>query len=712
MRYGNNILSRNICLGLIAHVDSGKTTLSEGLLDAAGMIRKKGRVDHGDTFLDFYKEERKRGLTIFSKEAIIRPQNGLSDGDITSADNSKIKSLTLIDTPGHPEFQAETERALMVMDYCVMILSAPDLVRQEDRDLWDLIGAYEVPTFIFLNKTDRPCEEKDVILGELKCAFCQDGFVDFESIVSVGKGDKGDINFLKEGMIPASLLEDIASLDEHIMDEYLKNSHIETSDIKKLINERRLFPCLFGSALKNRGIDELLYLISNYTLPKVYPDHPSALCYKIAMDAKKKRITYAKLTGGVLHPKDVLFCADESGNLVGEKVDQIFFPNGQELKQTREIHPGEIAALSGLVVPSEGSGPGYEAKSNRYKRLKKATFKTRLKAPEGADMYNLFLKISELAVEFPEVEIAYDKEYDEINLCITGKLQAEVFKSLMKERYEADIDFMDTDELNALDQKRKIEEALLLEALKEENDTVSWENTDEGDSASDSAGKREESKKREDLLGAGLKKDEELEEIFNSTLSRNRRERGDKYTKDRALSSRRMRKPDDFARPYVKTPDPKDSYLLVDGYNIIFASRELSTLAKENLDSARSLLSDILANYQAYRGMTLILVFDAYKLPGRQVSVEKYHDIYIVYTKEAQTADAYIEETVHEISRDRYVTVVTNDSLEQTITFGAGAYRMTANELMADIRTSNEDMYEKYMSRTDKLENRIKLDEQ
>lgn len=701
------IKAKNISIGLIAHVDAGKTTLSESLLSSLGVLRKKGRVDHKDSFLDYYEEERRRGITIFAKQAVFKIKTKIPG----TAFANDTKAITLIDTPGHPELQGETERALMAMDYCIMLISAADGVTKEDRALWKLIKAYSVPVILFINKMDRPSASKEEILGFLQESF-GDGFVDFKDYCSSD-------NF--------KALEDIASLDEETLGEYLESGNISASSIKRLISQRKLFFCVFGSALKDQGIELLVRLVYDYTEPLDYPLKTAGLCYKISLDQKARRLSYIKLTGGVLHPKDTVEALDEDGSLKYIKPDQIFCPNGPDLTQEVGIIAGDEAVLCGVDILSPGVGLGGDTGlKNRYQRLISPSYKTRLKLIPDVDTYSIFLKFSTLCIEFCEVETWYDDRYNEINVLCMGRLQTEVLKALIKDRYSVDVDFLTEDEVKTIDQEREAIEAEDLAGAKEasgmamEPSVVTQtilkakdpQSYDEADYEQGSkTPKSPKIKDNEALLGEGLKKDAELLAIFNATLGRNTKKTDESTPTDRALSSRMMRKSTDPGKPFVQIPDPKDSYLLVDGYNIIFAWKELSSLARIDLDAARRLLSDVLANYQAFRGMTLILVFDAYKVPHGEGTTKKYHNIYIVYTKEAETADAYIEKTVHEIAKGRNVTVATNDSLEQTISFGSGAMRMTARELKADVRLANEDMYENYMSSIEKLENRMKIKE-
>lgn len=693
--------------------------------------KKKGRVDHKDSFLDYYEEERRRGITIFSKQALLKinrsPKEGFSKDDLA-------RSFTLIDTPGHPELWGETERALMAMDYCIILISALDSVTNEDQVLWDLVSSYRIPAFLFINKMDRPSAKKEELIYSLREAFGE-GIVDFEDLYA---GDR------------ALFLENIAILDEDIMEEYISNGNISPSGIKRLISERKLFPCLFGSALKDQNTGLLVQMMVDYTEPKVYPEVKAALCYKINKDQKGKRFSWIKVTGGWINPKDILKVVDSDRNVRDIKPDQIFSPNGPGLIQETTAKAGETAVLSGVELLIPGLGIGEEAGlKDKYKKIIKSSFKTRVKVSESTNTYDIFLRFSELCEEFCEVEVRYDDKYNEINVLCTGRLEAQVLKALMKSRFSVDIDFLDPEEISKLDNKRALEEELFLENIGLLND-INQENTEKKEKTENkkkgvraceddlkgekslgdekhpgdmnrgllidgkdkvpvektkSSGKKE----NEALLGEGLKKDAELLAIFNATLGRNTKKSEKTNAQDSTMESRKMRKSEAPPKVIVNIPDQKESYLLVDGYNIIYAWEELSKLASDNLGAARSLLCDVLADYRAFKGMTLILVFDAYKVPSNRGSVEKYHDIYIVYTKEAETADAYIEKTVHEIAKGQRVTVATNDNLEQTISFGAGAVRMTAGELKADVSATNKEMYDKYLSRIEKLENRIKI---
>lgn len=756
-----SLKANNICIGLIAHVDGGKTTFSEALLSDCGFISKPGRVDHGDSFLDYFTEERERGLTIFSKPVIINikdilPKDKLknnpvknqyfSDIDSESPNFSDIdsessifypefKSITLIDTPGHLELQAETERALAVMDYCIMIISGADSVTKEDRALWDLISSYGVPVFLFINKMDLPGANKRKVLDELREKFGE-GFVDF-SLFSLKNDfvkvkplrrpdflkyssnfnkDQSDLS-LKTKQEFKIFLEDIASLDEEIMEEYLKNGDIKNNSIASLISKRKLFPCQFGAALKNEGIYDFFDLILNTVKAPEYPLIPSAFCYKVAIDNKGKHIGSIKVTGGSIHPRDALSFLNPEGETESVKINQIFYQNGHILKQTDMALAGEIVILSGIDHCFAGSGLGGDIRKEKYKKIRQATIRSRIKTSDHLDSYSIYTKFSKLCEEFPEVEVSYSLKYDEINVLITGKLQAEILKTLMRNRYSINIDFLNDEEVESIDQKRLIEETEMMEEDIDSQNQISSisdeareasKNIDPGNKKADSSLSKESSKKaKEDLLGEGLRKDAELMAIFNKAMGRNIKKKEGYQDKDQNILTRKMRKNPDNEKIFIEIPDPKEIFMLVDGYNIIFNWDELKALAGENLEDARLMLCDILADYQAYKGINLILVFDAYKVPGNPGSINRYHNMYVIFTKEAQTADAYIEKSVHLTRGKRRVIVVTNDNLEQTITFGSGALRMTAAELKEDVRLSSEDMYEKYLSRIHRLENRM-----
>ena len=908
--------SSNICLALAAHVDAGKTTLSESILLHTGVIRKAGRVDHGDSFFDHAAEERERGITIFSKQA---------EYDLGE------KHFTLMDTPGHVDFSAEMERTLSVLDYAVLIISAPDGVHGHDITLWKLFETYQIPFFVFVNKMDQPGADKDGILEELKSRFGE-GFVDFTDLGG------------REAASAASehVLEQIAVLDDELTESFLMSGELPPEKIQSLIRERKLFPCCFGSALKDTGIDHFLKVIEEYTEESEMPDSFSARIYKISRDSRGNRLTHVRLLGGQLKTKETVrvFAPGAAGTAKEEKVDQILLYSGEHFEQLQEAEAGMVVALKGLAESRTGGSLGQPLSGGHP--LMVPLFSSRIVPEDDMDMHRLYMICRELEEEIPEIRIDFKPSLNELRCQLMGAVQTDVLQEILHNRFNADVRFepasvvyretitapvyctghyeplkhyaevhlvleplergsgmeyvssLSEDVLprnfqrliltNAAEKKhtgvltggeltdvrirlvnakahekhteggdfrqavyRAIRQGLmksreggtcqLLEpyydfelrvptasagramtdlsriaesftgpqteggesvfrgraavtamhgygeavlsytggfgrlhcvfggygdckdpdpAIREaaydpeldaDNPSgsvfcshgagyyVPWYEADsmmhlpparyEGmtgayakpdgaaafeDPAAAGPGSRKHNALQgtvRDYLGAGLAADRELEAIFNRTLSGNRKAgKQDDPRRNRPDLMRNREK-----SSTVAVPDPLQSYLLVDGYNIIFSWDELKELAKVNVDAARTALADILANYQGYRGMTLILVFDAYKVRGGLGSVEQYHNIHIVYTKEAQTADAYIEAAVHEIAKNHRVTVATSDGLEQTIVFGEGAYRMSARELKQDVESCSRDIYEQFIARKTALGNRLQLEE-
>ena len=316
---GDHREEKHICLGILAHVDAGKTTLSESLLYESGMIAKPGRVDDQDAFLDTDTLEKTRGITIFSKQALISYKN---------------TRITLVDTPGHVDFSAEMERALWVMDYAVLVISGADGVQGHTRTLWRLLDRYDIPTFLFVNKMDQPAAEKEKLIQELKEQL-DNGVVDFSDMEN------------------ATWQEEIAVCDEKLMERYLDGEPVEKEDVCELLASRKLFPCFFGSALKLNGIKELLDAVCKYTRRFRTTDAFGARVYKITRDAQGNRLTYLKITSGKLTVKD-------SFDQWNEKVNQIRLYSGEKYETVQQAGAGMICAVTGLSQSRPGQGLGVE----------------------------------------------------------------------------------------------------------------------------------------------------------------------------------------------------------------------------------------------------------------------------------------------------------------------------------------------------------------
>ena len=858
-----------ICAGIVAHVDAGKTTLSESILYTSGAIRKMGRVDHGDAFLDTYELERSRGITIFSKQALF----SLGDAQIT-----------LLDTPGHVDFSAEMERTLQVLDYAILLISGADGVQGHTLTLWKLLKRYQIPTFLFVNKMDQPGTDEKALMEELKKRL--DGnCVDFS-------GDRDTQEWQ----------EQLAMCDETLLESYLEEGSVEEGEIPRLINERKLFPCFFGSALKMTGVQEFLQGLEKYIEMPEYPREFGAKVFKIARDSQGNRLTYMKITGGSLKVKTVLR-GQKDGEDREEKVDQIRIYSGEKYEMVNEAFAGMVCAVTGLTFTYPGQGLGREAASDMPLLEPVLTYQIQL--PPECDVHKMLLNLRQLEEEEPLLHIVWNEELGEIHAQVMGEVQIEILKSLIKERFGVVVDFgsgnivyketiktpvegvghfeplrhyaevhlllepgepgsgmqfytdCSEDELDKnwqrlilthLEEKehrgvltgspitdmritlaagrahlkhteggdfrqatyravrqglRKAESALLepyydfrLEVPADmigrgmadiqrmcgefqppqiegetavltgfapvitmrdyQNEVISYtrgmgrlfctlkgyfpchnqeevvqafcydpeadlENPTGSVFCAHGAGfvvnwdqveeymhvesglllepverqpepvevRKKTWKEERDAYQATEK---ELEEIFTRTYGPIRSRVGEEDLPRRSVKGwkRSHARMDDTSSSYVgrtknRNIPPEKEYLLVDGYNIIFAWEDLKDLADANIDAARDKLTDMLCNYQGYKKCTLILVFDAYKVKGNPGSVQKYHNIHVVYTKEAETADQYIEKTVHEIGRKNHVTVATSDRLEQVIILGQGGTRMSARELREDM---------------------------
>jgi len=391
---------KRIVAGILAHVDSGKTTLSEGLLYSSGEIRRLGRVDHKDAFLDTHHIEQDRGITIFSKQAVIH------SGDC---------EITLLDTPGHVDFSAEMERTLQVIDYAILVISASEGIQSHTETLWDLLSKYHIPTFIFVNKMDLPGGEN--ILGELKKRF-GDGCIDFFSENSEG------------------FFEEVAVCNDEMMDNFLENGVIDREEIKKAILKREIFPCFFGSALKMEGVGEFFEGFIKYTKSIYNETRFGAKVFKIGEDDKGTRLTHMKITGGSLKVKTPL----EYGG-IAEKVNQIRVYSGVKFQAVEEVFPGEVCAVAGLSKTMPGMGLGIEADSEAPFVEPVLSYKVEL--PSGADVHDLLAKFRRLEEEEPQYHIIWNEHLQEIHIQIMGEVQLEVLKQIIAERFSLDVDFSD-----------------------------------------------------------------------------------------------------------------------------------------------------------------------------------------------------------------------------------------------------------------------------
>ncbi|MCQ2597768.1 MAG: TetM/TetW/TetO/TetS family tetracycline resistance ribosomal protection protein [Treponema sp.] len=381
--------------GILAHVDAGKTTLSESLLYKTGVIRTLGRVDSKNAFLDNNFIERQRGITIFSKQA------NLSD------------KITLIDTPGHVDFGAEMERTLSVLDAAILLINASDGIQSHTKTLWNLLSQYKIPTVIFVNKMDMPDTSREKLLSKLK----------------KGLGE-GVVDFSKDFAFTPEFSEEVSGLDDLLMEKFLNGENPKAEDISRLVSERKLFPCVFGSALKLEGVDELLEILNKYFSVPEYDDDFGCTVYKISKDKQGNRLTHLKVTGGVLKVKEYL---DE------EKINEVRVYNGEKYEQVKEVAAGEICTVTGPKDSFAGKAYGIGKGVNSY-RLEPALIYS-VKIPEGLDVTKMLHILRDLEEELPEIKVDYSEQTEEIFVMLMGQVQTEVIKELLQERHKIEIEF-------------------------------------------------------------------------------------------------------------------------------------------------------------------------------------------------------------------------------------------------------------------------------
>ena len=399
------VLSGHLTLGILAHVDSGKTTLSEGILYLTGAIRKLGRVDHQDAFLDTFELEKARGITIFSKQA-----------EFTLGD----KVVTLLDTPGHVDFSPEMERTLQVLDYAVLVISALDGVRGQVRVLWKLLRRYKVPVFLFINKMDQPGADREEILLLLQREL-----------------DSRCLDFGQD-LSSEEQQENLAMCEEELLDSYLEGTPVGEAEIKSLIRGRKVFPCYFGSALKMQGVEEFLQGLERYTECPAYPEAFGARVFKISRDDQGNRLTWMKITGGVLKVKALLSGRTADGEWE-EKADQIRIYSGAGYRTVQEVNAGSICAVTGLSHTRAGEGLGEE--QGGFQEILEPVLTCRLIPKEGTDSSMLLANLRRLEEEEPMLHISREEQNGEIFVQVMGPVQMEIIRQLMKERYGMDITF-------------------------------------------------------------------------------------------------------------------------------------------------------------------------------------------------------------------------------------------------------------------------------
>ena len=394
---------KHICIGILAHVDSGKTTLSEGLLYASGALRKLGRVDHGDAFLDTDALERERGITIFAKQAM------LTVGE---------REFTLLDTPGHVDFSAEMERTLSVLDYAVLVISGSDGVQSHTRTLWRLLTRYEVPTFLFINKMDLAGTDKSALMERLTQTLSVE-CVDFSAP-------------------PQERDEALALCDEAALESLLERGSIDDSLISEMIKSRKVFPCFFGSALKMDGVEDFLSALARFTVAPEYPSEFGAKVFKISRDAQGARLTWLKVTGGALRVKAPLSYRAQNQDYQ-EKADQLRLYSGIKFRTLEKAGAGSVVAVTGLSHSYVGLGLGTEAEASAP--LLQPVLTYQLVLPDGADAHSALTKLRELEEEDPMLRIVWDERYGQIHVQLMGKIQLEILRRRILDRFGLAVTF-------------------------------------------------------------------------------------------------------------------------------------------------------------------------------------------------------------------------------------------------------------------------------
>ena len=399
----------HITIGILAHVDAGKTTLSESMMYLTGQIRTLGRVDHKDAFLDTHELERDRGITIFSKQAVF---------------DLEEKKVTLLDTPGHVDFSAEMERTLQVLDYAVLVISGADGVQGHTRTLWRLLEQYKVPVFLFVNKMDQEGTDREQLLSELKKSLSE-GITAFDIAQDEEKREE--------------FYENIAVCEEKVLETYLESGEIPIRDVKRLIKERKIYPCYFGSALKVEGVKELLNGLQKYTEVCQTQEEFGAKVFKISRDRQGNRLTHLKITGGRLRVKDQLAGAEQSEEPWEEKVNQIRIYSGEKYEMVQEAAAGMICAVTGLTKTYPGEGLGKEQRSEPPHLSPVLNY--RVIFPEHVNIPAMLQNFRILEEEDPMLRVVWNEELEEIHVQLMGEVQTEVLRSLAEERFGVKVSF-------------------------------------------------------------------------------------------------------------------------------------------------------------------------------------------------------------------------------------------------------------------------------
>ena len=395
---------RHLCIGLLAHVDAGKTTLSEAMLYTAGSIRKMGRVDNKDAFLDTFALERARGITIFSKQA-----------RLALDENTEV---FLLDTPGHVDFSAEMERTLQILDYAILVVSGADGVQGHTETLWKLLTRYEIPTFLFVNKMDQEGTDRKKLMQNLQ-KYLSGNCLDFTS-------EQGIDGLLSDEIFA----ENAAVCDEAVLERYLETGEMEKEDLVSMISKRKIFPCFFGSALKLNGVEEMMHAVSVLTREPSYPEAFGAKVYKIARDEQGNRLTFLKVTGGCLNVKE---------ELLEEKVNQIRIYSGAKYETAGQVKAGEVCAVTGLSKNYPGEGIGCESES--FLPVLEPVLTYQIRIPQDCDVHKMLQNLKQLEEEEPLLHIVWNERLGEIHAQLMGEVQTEILKSMIEERFGVRVEF-------------------------------------------------------------------------------------------------------------------------------------------------------------------------------------------------------------------------------------------------------------------------------
>ena len=394
----------HLCIGLLAHVDAGKTTLSEAMLYTAGSIRKMGRVDNKDAFLDTFALERARGITIFSKQA-----------RLVLDENTEV---FLLDTPGHVDFSAEMERTLQILDYAILVVSGADGVQGHTETLWKLLTRYEIPTFLFVNKMDQEGTDRKKLMQNLQ-KYLSGNCLDFTS-------EQGIDGLLSDEIFA----ENAAVCDEAVLERYLETGEMEKEDLVSMISKRKIFPCFFGSALKLNGVEEMMHAVSVLTREPSYPEAFGAKVYKIARDEQGNRLTFLKVTGGCLNVKE---------ELLEEKVNQIRIYSGAKYETAGQVKAGEVCAVTGLSKTYPGEGIGCESES--FLPVLEPVLTYQIRIPQDCDVHKMLQNLKQLEEEEPLLHIVWNERLGEIHAQLMGEVQTEILKSMIAERFGVRVEF-------------------------------------------------------------------------------------------------------------------------------------------------------------------------------------------------------------------------------------------------------------------------------